>query len=189
MQKLAKREEQIMQACWRLSVAFVKEIIAELPDPKPHYNSVATMVRILEDKGFLGHETFGNTFRYFPVISKEQYQKHAMEDIVSKYFNNSSYHAGLFREGTANFPGRNERNIRDHQIQEEMIPYILDVTVILTVCFLFYKLFLQKATFYGLNRWAGCDWSGRPQDRRTIFEVLEKARASGMPARFAVYLP
>ena len=89
MQKLAKREEQIMQAAWHLGKAFIKEIIAELPDPKPHYNSVATMVRILEDKGFLGHETFGNTFRYFPVISKEQYQKHAMEDIVAKYFNSS----------------------------------------------------------------------------------------------------
>jgi BlaI family penicillinase repressor len=89
MQKLAKREEQIMQAFWRLDRAYIREIIAELPDPKPHYNSVATMVRILEDKGFLDHETFGNTFRYFPVVSKEQYQKHAVEDIVSKYFNNS----------------------------------------------------------------------------------------------------
>jgi BlaI family penicillinase repressor len=89
MQKLAKREEQIMQAFWRLDRAYIREIIAELPDPKPHYNSVATMVRILEDKGFLDHETFGNTFQYFPVVSKEQYQKHAVEDIVSKYFNNS----------------------------------------------------------------------------------------------------
>ena len=75
MQKLAKREEQIMQACWHLGKAFIKEIIAELPDPKPHYNSVATMVRILEEKGFLGHETLGNTFQYYPVISKEQYQR------------------------------------------------------------------------------------------------------------------
>lgn len=89
MQKLAKREEQIMQACWHLGKAFIKEIIAELPDPKPHYNSVATMVRILEDKGFLGHETFGNTFRYYPVITKEQYQNHAFDDIVRQYFNNS----------------------------------------------------------------------------------------------------
>src|SRR6201994_1988830 len=89
MQKLAKREEQIMQACWHLGKAFIKEIIAELPDPKPHYNSVATMVRILEDKGFLGHETFGNTFRYYAVITKDTYQKQAVEDIVSKYFNNS----------------------------------------------------------------------------------------------------
>src|SRR3954467_8206311 len=89
MQKLAKREEQIMQVFWTLEKAFIKEIIAELPDPKPHYNSVATMVRILEDKGFLGHESFGNTFRYFPVISKEEYQKHAVSDIVKQYFNNS----------------------------------------------------------------------------------------------------
>src|SRR6266705_1525734 len=66
MQKLAKREEQIMQACWHLEKAFIKDIIAELPEPKPHYNSVATMVRILEEKGFLDHETFGNTFRYYP---------------------------------------------------------------------------------------------------------------------------
>ena len=89
MQKLAKREEQIMQACWHLGKAFIKEIIGELPDPKPHYNSVATMVRILEDKGFLGHETFGNTFQYYPVVSKEQYQNHAFDDIVKQYFNNS----------------------------------------------------------------------------------------------------
>ena len=89
MQKLAKREEQIMQACWHLGNAFIKEIITELPEPRPHYNSVATMVRILEEKGFLDHESFGNTFRYFPVISKEEYQKHAMGDIVKQYFNNS----------------------------------------------------------------------------------------------------
>ncbi|HVW15586.1 MAG TPA: BlaI/MecI/CopY family transcriptional regulator [Mucilaginibacter sp.] len=89
MQKLAKREEQIMQAFWTLENAFIKEIIPELPDPKPHYNSVATMVKILEEKGFLAHESVGNIFRYYPVISKEDYQKHAMKDIVSQYFNNS----------------------------------------------------------------------------------------------------
>lgn len=89
MQKLAKREEQIMQACWHLEKAFIKDIIAELPEPKPHYNSVATMVRILEEKGFLDHETFGNTFRYFPVVSKDQYQTHAFDDMVKQYFNNS----------------------------------------------------------------------------------------------------
>ncbi len=89
MQKLAKREEQIMQACWHLERAFIKDIIAEMPEPKPHYNSVATMVRILEEKGFLDHETFGNTFRYYPVISKDQYQNHAFDDMVKQYFNNS----------------------------------------------------------------------------------------------------
>jgi predicted transcriptional regulator len=89
MQKLAKREEQIMQAVWGLGKALIKEIIQALPDPKPHYNSVATMVKILEDKGFLGHETIGNVFQYFPVVSKEAYQSHTMKDIVHHYFDNS----------------------------------------------------------------------------------------------------
>jgi|SRR5580693_7155560 BlaI family penicillinase repressor len=89
MQKLAKREEQIMQVLWRLEKAFVKEIMADLPGPKSHYNSVATMVRILEEKGFLDHESFGNTFRYFPLITKEAYQRQTLGDIVKQYFNNS----------------------------------------------------------------------------------------------------
>ena len=66
MQKLAKREEQIMQAMWQLGHAFIKEITNEMPEPKPHYNTVATMVKILEDKGFLGHEAIGNGL---PVLS------------------------------------------------------------------------------------------------------------------------
>lgn len=89
MQKLAKREEQIMQVFWSMERAFIKEVIPEMPEPKPHYNSLATMVKILEDKGFLGHEAVGNIYQYFPVISKEEYQKHAMKDIVSQYFDNS----------------------------------------------------------------------------------------------------
>ena len=89
MIKLAKREEQIMQVFWQLGKAFIKEVIPELPDPKPHYNTVATMVKILEDKGFLAHETVGNIFQYYPVISRENYQDHALTDIVKQYFNNS----------------------------------------------------------------------------------------------------
>lgn len=89
MIKLAKREEQIMMVFWDLGKAFIKEVIPQLPDPKPHYNSVATMVKILEEKGFLDHEEIGNLYRYFPVITREDYQKHAMKDIVSQYFDNS----------------------------------------------------------------------------------------------------
>jgi BlaI family transcriptional regulator, penicillinase repressor len=89
MIKLAKREEQIMQVYWELGKASIKEVIPQLPDPKPHYNSVATMVKILEEKGFLGHETVGNLYQYFPVVSRLEYQKQAMKDIVSHYFDNS----------------------------------------------------------------------------------------------------
>lgn len=89
MKKLAKREEQIMQVLWKLEKAFVKDVIEELPEPKPHYNSVSTMIRILEEKGFISHETFGKTHRYFPLISKEAYQNTVVNDVVEKYFDNS----------------------------------------------------------------------------------------------------
>lgn len=89
MVKLAKREEQIMIVFWDLKKAFIREVIPHLPDPKPHYNSVATMVKILEDKGFLSHESVGNMYRYFPIVEREDYQKHAIKDIVSQYFDNS----------------------------------------------------------------------------------------------------
>ncbi len=89
MIKLAKREEQIMQAFWDAGKAFIRDIIPFLPEPRPHYNSVATMVKILEEKGFLSHEVVGNMFCYFPVVSREDYQKHALKDVVSQYFDNS----------------------------------------------------------------------------------------------------
>src|SRR5687767_15171687 len=82
MTKLAKREEQIMMVYWDLGKAFIRDVIPQLPDPKPHYNSVATMVKILEEKGFLDHEAIGNMYQYFPVVSREDYQKHAMKDFV-----------------------------------------------------------------------------------------------------------
>lgn len=89
MEKLAKREEQIMQAFWKLEKAFVKEIIELLPDPKPHYNSVATMVRILENKGFLSHVEYGKTYQYYPIIPENDYKNSLMNSVVGKYFDNS----------------------------------------------------------------------------------------------------
>lgn len=89
MQKLAAREEQIMLILWRLKKAFVKEIVEEFPEPKPHYNSVSTMVRILEEKGFIGYTAFGRTHQYHPIISQEEYTNQEVEDVVDKYFDNS----------------------------------------------------------------------------------------------------
>jgi BlaI family penicillinase repressor len=89
MQKLATREEQIMQAFWEKEKAFIRDIIPLLPEPRPHYNSVATIVKILEEKGFLDHDVIGNMYEYYPLISKQAYQKHAFKDFVSRYFNNS----------------------------------------------------------------------------------------------------
>lgn len=89
MQKLGKREEQIMQVVWKLGQAFVKDIIEEMPEPRPHYNTVATMVKILKDKGFLTDEKLGNTYRYTPLVTLEEYRKQDVANIKQKYFGNS----------------------------------------------------------------------------------------------------
>ncbi len=89
MQKLAKREEQIMQILWAREKAFVKEIVEDFPNPKPHYNTIATLVKILEEKGFLAHETLGNSHRYYPLVSKEAYQSQEIGSFIQSYFNNS----------------------------------------------------------------------------------------------------
>jgi BlaI family transcriptional regulator, penicillinase repressor len=86
---LTKAEEQIMQILWNLGSAFVKDVIDQLPEPKPAYNTVSTIVRILETKGFVDHEAFGKSHRYHPVISREQYKSFATEKLLSGYFSNS----------------------------------------------------------------------------------------------------
>ncbi|CAH0168680.1 Methicillin resistance regulatory protein MecI [Pedobacter sp. Bi27] len=86
---LTKAEEQIMQVLWQLEKAFVKEVIDELPLPKPAYNTVSTIIRILETKGFIGHEAFGKAHQYYPLISREEYKRHATEKLLGNYFENS----------------------------------------------------------------------------------------------------
>ena len=89
IKKLTNKEEAIMQALWKLKKAFVKEILEELPEPRPHYNTVSTIVRLLEDKGFIGHKAYGNTHQYFPTVSKKAYTRQFMGDVLANYFDNS----------------------------------------------------------------------------------------------------
>jgi BlaI family penicillinase repressor len=89
MQKLTNKEEEVMQILWKLEKAFVKEMLEEFQDEKPHYNTLSTIIRILEDKGFVSHKSFGNTHQYFPLISKEEYTKKFMSNAIENYFNNS----------------------------------------------------------------------------------------------------
>lgn len=89
MEKLTNREEEILQVLWKLKKAFVKEIVAELPNPKPHYNTISTIIRKMEDKGFVKHQAFGKTHQYFPAISKEAYRKTYMQKTINNYFENS----------------------------------------------------------------------------------------------------
>ena len=78
-----------MQVVWRLEKAFIREIIKELPEPKPHYNTVATVVKILVKKGFLRSELLGNTHQYSPKVHLEDYREKDISDIKQKYFGNS----------------------------------------------------------------------------------------------------
>lgn len=89
MKKLTDREDQIMQIIWKTQGVFIRDIVEAFPNPKPHYNTVATIVKILVKKGFLKSEKFGNTDCYSSVIQMESYRKAHIEDIKAKYFSNS----------------------------------------------------------------------------------------------------
>jgi BlaI family transcriptional regulator, penicillinase repressor len=89
MKELTRAEEQIMQVLWSLEKAYVKDIIERLPSPKPAYNTVSTIVRILEKKGFVGHEAFGKTHLYRPLVAKEDYTQAFLKSFVRNYFDDS----------------------------------------------------------------------------------------------------
>lgn len=89
MKELTRAEDQVMQLLWQLEKAVVKDIIEEMPDPKPAYNTVSTIVRILETKGFVDHKAYGKTHEYFPLISKDKYTKFYLNNLIKGYFNGS----------------------------------------------------------------------------------------------------
>ena len=89
IKQLTKAEEQIMQELWLLDKAFLREIIEAMPEPKPHQNTVATIVKILVEKEFIGVTVFGRTHQYYPLISKDAYSKATMQNLVHGYFEGS----------------------------------------------------------------------------------------------------
>ena len=89
MKQLTKAEEEVMQLLWQLQKANVASIIKELPEPKPAYNTVSTIVRILEDKGFVGHEKVGKGHIYYPLINKSEYSNQSINKLLNGYFQGS----------------------------------------------------------------------------------------------------
>lgn len=89
IKELTKAEEEIMQILWELDGGFVKDIIAQMAEPKPAYNTVSTIVRILVQKEMVGHTTHGKSHRYHPLITKEEYSKYKMDNLMSGYFEGS----------------------------------------------------------------------------------------------------
>ena len=89
MKTLSAREEEIMGFFWEKGPLFVKEIVGLYDEPRPHFNTLSTFVRALEEKGYLSHRTFGNTYQYYAVVSRDEFKKKTLKNVISKYFNNS----------------------------------------------------------------------------------------------------
>lgn len=115
MKELTRAEEQVMQILWKLERAFVKDIVEGFPDPKPAYNTVSTIVRILEKKGVVSHKAFGNTHEYFPLIAKDDYKKKYMKSFLRRYF------GGSFSEMVSFFAGDRDLSLQElEEIQRRL---------------------------------------------------------------------
>jgi len=112
---LTKAEEQIMQILWKLEQAFVREIIEFIPSPKPAYNTVSTIVRILERKGFVSYSAFGKSHQYYPLISKKEYTRRFMKGFVNNYFSNS------FRDMVSFFAKEEKLSLSDLEEVKKMV--------------------------------------------------------------------
>jgi len=107
MKELTRAEEQVMKILWQVEKGFVKDLIDQTPSPKPAYNTVSTIIRILERKGFVGHNAYGKTFEYFPLISKKEYTKGFMKSFMSSYF------SGSFQEMVSFFAKEDNMSLTD----------------------------------------------------------------------------
>lgn len=107
MKELTKAEDQIMQILWKLEKSFVKDIIEQMPNPKPAYNTVSTIIRILEKKGFVAHNAYGKTHEYYPLISKKDYTRSFMSNFMRNYF------SGSFQEMVSFFAKEDKMSLSD----------------------------------------------------------------------------
>jgi predicted transcriptional regulator len=112
MRDLTRAEEQVMQVLWKIKKGFVKEILEHFDDPKPAYNTVSTIVRILQEKGFVTHKAYGRTHEYYPVVTKSEYSKSHLSTFVNDYFSNS------FEKMVSFFA--KEKRISLHEMEEIM---------------------------------------------------------------------
>ena len=93
MKKLTRKEEEIMNHFWDKGAMFVRELLDLYAEPKPHFNTLSTMVRTLEANGYVSHKAYGNSYQYYPIVSREDYAGSSFKGIVSSYFNNSYLNA------------------------------------------------------------------------------------------------
>ncbi|MFP4470775.1 MAG: BlaI/MecI/CopY family transcriptional regulator [Bacteroidales bacterium] len=122
IKELTKAEEQVMQVLWKIKKGFVKDILEYFPEPRPAYNTVSTIVRILEKKEFVGHKAYGKSHEYFPLISKKEYTKTFLNGFIRNYFSDSYKQMVSFfsRENNLSIEELEEiRALMDEQIKEK----------------------------------------------------------------------
>lgn len=89
MKRLTPKEEQVMELLWEHGPLFVREMLEFYEEPKPHFNTVSTVVRMLEEQGFIAHKAYGRNHQYYAALTLEDYKKQTLKEVVSKYFDNS----------------------------------------------------------------------------------------------------
>lgn len=120
MKELTKAEEELMHILWKIGKGFVNDILDQLPDPKPAYNTVSTIVRILEKKGFVGHTAYGKSHEYYPMVSKKDYTKTYFGHFMKNYFGNS------YREMVSFFTSDNSMSISElEELKQAMAEEII----------------------------------------------------------------
>ncbi len=115
MKQLTKAEEEIMQILWKLKKGFVRDIIEQMSEPKPAYNTVSTIVRILERKGFVGYKSYGKTHEYFPLVGKGEYSSYYLKNFLGNYF------SGSFKQLVSFFAKDNDLDVKD---VEELLKHV-----------------------------------------------------------------
>lgn len=115
MKQLTRAEEQVMQVLWQIKAGYVRDVIDQLPLPKPAYNTVSTIIRILEKKGFVGYEAHGKTHEYFPLVSKKEYRRNYFMGFFQNYFGNS------YQALTSFFTSENNLSIEELEEMRSMI--------------------------------------------------------------------
>ncbi|TNE73220.1 BlaI/MecI/CopY family transcriptional regulator [bacterium] len=115
MQELTKAEEEVMHYVWQFEECLVRDIVSEMPEPKPAYNTVSTIVRILEKKEFIGHKENGKSYIYFPLVSKAEYTRFSIKNLIQGYF------GGSYKKAVSFFVKEDELSVQDVESLLEQI--------------------------------------------------------------------
>ena len=119
MKELTKAEDQVMQILWKIKKGFVKDILEDIPSPKPAYNTISTIIRILVKKGFVNYRAYGKTHEYYPIITKDKYRRFYLNNLIQRYF------SGSFEKMVSFFAKENNMDLKEmdelmQQIKQKM---------------------------------------------------------------------